>query len=431
MNGGVTRRRRRQRVRRSPDEALARYPGLRGYDGRKVVVGVRAGDLHPAQSAADLPTINARVELVEALGGESIAYFQIDAHGDPSARRRRRGGARERRARRRRRRRGRTSSPRSRRTSSCSSATRSRSRSTSKHAALLRRGDGCAAPLARSLVAAALAVARRRGGRRARVGAAAGRRARRARAAAGAAARSRSQRIYFVMPDRYANGDPSNDTGGLTGAARRHRLRPDRHRLLPRRRLQGPHRRLHGPVHGLARIKDLGFNAIWVTPPVVNQITTGRLGAATTATGASTSRASTRTSAPNAGLRRLRRTARTALGLKVILDVVVNHTGDIVLLDGRRARTADVPYRDCHGKVVRRRPLRRQATFPCLQRAYMPHVAVRPARGPAREEAGLAERPARTTTTAATSTSPRAARRASSRATSSASTTSSPRSRTS
>ncbi|HEV8459864.1 MAG TPA: hypothetical protein VGQ38_04070, partial [Gaiellaceae bacterium] len=24
-----------------------------------------------------------------------------------------------------------------------------------------------------------------------------------------------SQRIYFVMPDRYANGDTSNDTGGL------------------------------------------------------------------------------------------------------------------------------------------------------------------------------------------------------------------------
>src|SRR6185312_4851393 len=26
-----------------------------------------------------------------------------------------------------------------------------------------------------------------------------------------------SQRIYFVMPDRYANGDPSNDAGGLSG----------------------------------------------------------------------------------------------------------------------------------------------------------------------------------------------------------------------
>jgi hypothetical protein len=28
-----------------------------------------------------------------------------------------------------------------------------------------------------------------------------------------------SQRIYFVMPDRYANGDPANDNGGLTGSA--------------------------------------------------------------------------------------------------------------------------------------------------------------------------------------------------------------------
>ena len=27
-----------------------------------------------------------------------------------------------------------------------------------------------------------------------------------------------SQRIYFVMPDRYANGDPSNDRGGMTGS---------------------------------------------------------------------------------------------------------------------------------------------------------------------------------------------------------------------
>ena len=26
-----------------------------------------------------------------------------------------------------------------------------------------------------------------------------------------------SQRIYFVMPDRYANGNKGNDTGGLQG----------------------------------------------------------------------------------------------------------------------------------------------------------------------------------------------------------------------
>jgi multiple sugar transport system ATP-binding protein len=60
------------------EEALAGYPGLRGSDGRKVIVGLRAGDLHP-QGQGELPTINARVQLVESLGGESMAYFKIDA----------------------------------------------------------------------------------------------------------------------------------------------------------------------------------------------------------------------------------------------------------------------------------------------------------------------------------------------------------------
>jgi ABC-type sugar transport system ATPase subunit len=60
-------------------EALANYPKLRGFDGRNVIVGMRAGDLHPAQGRDDLPQINARVELVESLGGESMAYFHVDA----------------------------------------------------------------------------------------------------------------------------------------------------------------------------------------------------------------------------------------------------------------------------------------------------------------------------------------------------------------
>jgi multiple sugar transport system ATP-binding protein len=60
------------------EEALAGYPGLRGSDGRKVIVGLRAGDLHP-QGQGDLPTINARVQLVESLGGESMGYFKVDA----------------------------------------------------------------------------------------------------------------------------------------------------------------------------------------------------------------------------------------------------------------------------------------------------------------------------------------------------------------
>jgi multiple sugar transport system ATP-binding protein len=61
------------------DEALGNYPRLREYDGRKVIVGLRAGDLHPGGERADLPKIHARVELVESLGGESMAHFRVEA----------------------------------------------------------------------------------------------------------------------------------------------------------------------------------------------------------------------------------------------------------------------------------------------------------------------------------------------------------------
>jgi multiple sugar transport system ATP-binding protein len=61
------------------DEALAQYPRLREYGGRPVIVGLRAGALHPGQGYESLPTIKARVELVESLGSESMAYFKVDA----------------------------------------------------------------------------------------------------------------------------------------------------------------------------------------------------------------------------------------------------------------------------------------------------------------------------------------------------------------
>jgi multiple sugar transport system ATP-binding protein len=61
------------------DEALGQYPRLREFNGQKVIVGLRAGDLHPAQGDDGMPRITARVELVESLGGESMAYFKVDA----------------------------------------------------------------------------------------------------------------------------------------------------------------------------------------------------------------------------------------------------------------------------------------------------------------------------------------------------------------
>ena len=62
-----------------PDEALAHYPKLREWHGRNVIVGLRAGDLHPARGYDHLPQLTADVELVESLGGESMAYFKINA----------------------------------------------------------------------------------------------------------------------------------------------------------------------------------------------------------------------------------------------------------------------------------------------------------------------------------------------------------------
>jgi multiple sugar transport system ATP-binding protein len=62
------------------NQALARYPGVRRSGGRRVVLGVRADDLHPAGDRPDLPTLDGRLELVEALGSQSIAYFRVEAH---------------------------------------------------------------------------------------------------------------------------------------------------------------------------------------------------------------------------------------------------------------------------------------------------------------------------------------------------------------
>jgi multiple sugar transport system ATP-binding protein len=62
-----------------PEAALKAYPQLRGSGSRKIVAGVRSQDLYPGADRPDLPAMNAEVELVEALGSESMVYFKIDA----------------------------------------------------------------------------------------------------------------------------------------------------------------------------------------------------------------------------------------------------------------------------------------------------------------------------------------------------------------
>ncbi|MEX2256862.1 MAG: hypothetical protein WEC34_15595, partial [Acidimicrobiia bacterium] len=77
-----------------------------------------------------------------------------------------------------------------------------------------------------------------------------------------------SERIYFVLPDRYANGDPANDRGGRTGIRGVTGFDPTDPGWFHGGDYRGLTDDCTTPTRGLARIKALGFTAIWVTPPV-------------------------------------------------------------------------------------------------------------------------------------------------------------------
>ena len=62
-----------------PDATLDRYRVLASYNGRSVAMGIRSEDLHPIALQPGLPRVAARLELVEALGSETMAFFRIDA----------------------------------------------------------------------------------------------------------------------------------------------------------------------------------------------------------------------------------------------------------------------------------------------------------------------------------------------------------------
>ncbi len=180
-----------------------------------------------------------------------------------------------------------------------------------------------------------------------------------------------SQRIYFVLPDRYLNGDPANDKGGLTGNLRQTGFEPADPGFWHGGDLKGLTGNCTDTKAGLARIKSLGFTAIWVTPVVKNQVYQG-------------------TSAGYHGYWGLDFTTvdphlgtdqdfanfvdcAHSLGLKVYLDVVVNHTGDTISLSTTSfVPQSEVPYRDCHGKKFN--PARYVAKkFPCMNAKHMPN----------------------------------------------------------
>ena len=65
-----------------PPEVLAERPGLRSYEGRTIVVGVRPEDMEDASLASDAPAdrrISSTVDLREALGSDVVVHFTVAA----------------------------------------------------------------------------------------------------------------------------------------------------------------------------------------------------------------------------------------------------------------------------------------------------------------------------------------------------------------
>ena len=156
-----------------------------------------------------------------------------------------------------------------------------------------------------------------------------------------------SQRIYFVMTDRFANGNKANDRGGITGPSELTGFKPTDPGFYHGGDLAGLTARLR-------YVKQLGMTAIWVTPPVVQRTVQGSSAGyhgywGTDFTGID----------PHLGTRddfgRFVERAH-ALGLKVILDAVVNHTGDVIsyrdagVAGAPYVEQSSKPYRDTDGK---------------------------------------------------------------------------------
>jgi glycosidase len=190
-------------------------------------------------------------------------------------------------------------------------------------------------------------------------------------AAPGQAPAIASERIYFVMTDRYANGDPANDTGGVSGGRNLTGFDPSSTAWWHGGDFRGLTGGCTDPVHGLQRIKDLGFNAIWVTPAVVNQVSQGDSGGYHGYWGLDFTRVDPHLGSDQDFADFVSCAHR--LDMKVILDVVVNHTGDVIQLEGGTTYS-NAPFRDCHGKVFRASSYVGKSSFPCLAAKYMPHI---------------------------------------------------------
>jgi alpha-amylase len=176
------------------------------------------------------------------------------------------------------------------------------------------------------------------------------------------------ENFYFVMADRFANGDEGNDTGGLGDDPLVSGFDPTR-----ANHYQG------GDIAGLLEqidyIEGLGTTAIWLTPSFRNkpvQVEGGNPSAGYHGYWVTDFTSIDPHLGTNEELRALVDAAHER-GMKVFFDIITNHTADVVGYE-EGARTGyvskdDEPYRDAAGEPFDDRDYAGTDTFPDLDPA--------------------------------------------------------------
>jgi glycosidase len=163
--------------------------------------------------------------------------------------------------------------------------------------------------------------------------------------------------IYFLLPDRFENGDPSNDRGGLTGDRLTTGFDPTSKGFFNGGDLKGLTSRLD-------YIQGLGVTAVWVAPVFKNKAVQGPPGQESAGYHGYWITDFTRVDphfGTNAEFKALV-DAVHARGMKFYMDIVVNHTADVI------------QFAECEGKGSC--PYRSIADYPYQRRGGVNGAAI-------------------------------------------------------
>ena len=134
-----------------------------------------------------------------------------------------------------------------------------------------------------------------------------------------------NESIYFIMVDRFENGDPTNDNAGFIAGDPTGGFDPTDIGYWHGGDLKGVTKHLD-------YVKSMGFTSIWITPPVKQKYVQGSSAAYHGYWGLDFT-----TVDPHLGTEAEFKemvTRAHELGLKIIIDVVANHTADVIYYDG-------------------------------------------------------------------------------------------------